>query len=62
VLSPQELRVLRLLVTGYSRAEIAHELVVSVNTVKTQLHSIYRKLNVTSRKEAHAVANRLHLL
>jgi len=62
VLSPQELRVLRLLVTGYSRAEIAHELVVSVNTVKTQLHSIYRKLNVTSRKEAYAVANRLHLL
>lgn len=61
-LSPQELRVLRLLVTGYSRTEIARELVVSINTVKTQLHSIYRKLNVTSRKEAYTAASRMHML
>lgn len=62
VLSPQELRVLRLLVNGHSRPEIAKELVVSINTIKTQIHSIYRKLHVTSRKEACATARRLHLI
>jgi LuxR family maltose regulon positive regulatory protein len=62
VLSPQEQRVLRLLVAGSSGPEIAEELVVSINTVKTQVKSIYRKLNVTSRQEAHEVAHLLHLL
>lgn len=51
-LSPQEQRVLRLLAAGFSNAEIAEALIVSVNTVKTQVQSIYRKLNVQSRKEA----------
>lgn len=51
-LSPQEQRVLRLLLAGYSNPEIAETLVVSVNTVKTQVRSIYRKLGVKSRKEA----------
>jgi LuxR family maltose regulon positive regulatory protein len=56
-LSPQEQRVLRLLAAGYSNPEIAEALVVSINTVKTQVHSIYQKLNVKSRKEARAVAH-----
>ena len=60
-LSPQEQRVLRLLAAGLSNPEIADELVVSVNTIKTQVQSIYRKLNVTSRKEARAAARRLSL-
>lgn len=54
-LSPQEQRVLRLLVAGYSNPEIAETLVVSINTVKTQVRSIYQKLNVKSRKEVRAV-------
>jgi LuxR family transcriptional regulator, maltose regulon positive regulatory protein len=62
VLSPQEQRVLRLLAAGSSGPEIAEELVVSINTVKTQVKSIYRKLNVTSRQEAHEVAHLLRLL
>jgi LuxR family transcriptional regulator, maltose regulon positive regulatory protein len=60
-LSPQEQRVLRLLVAGLSNPEIAEELVVSVNTIKTQVQSIYRKLNVASRKEVRAAARRLNL-
>jgi LuxR family maltose regulon positive regulatory protein len=58
-LSPQEQRVLRLLVAGLTNAEIAQELVVSTNTVKTQVKSIYRKLNVSSRNEARQVARQL---
>jgi LuxR family maltose regulon positive regulatory protein len=61
-LSPQELRVLQLLGAGHSNQEIAEALVVSINTVKTQLKSIYRKLDVTNRVEACMVAQRLNLL
>lgn len=58
-LSPQEQRVLRLLEAGLSNPEIADELVVSVNTVKTHVQSIYGKLGVASRREARALARRL---
>lgn len=61
-LSPQEQKVLRLLAAGNSNAEIARELVVSVNTVRTQVQSIYRKLNVNNRVEASTVAKQLELL
>ena len=61
-LSPQELRVLRLLVAGLSNADIAKELVVSTNTIKTHVKSIYRKLNVNSREEAREMARELKLL
>jgi LuxR family maltose regulon positive regulatory protein len=60
-LSPQERRVLRLLTVGLSNAEIARELYVSINTIKTQVQSIYRKLNVHSRQEARDAARHLHL-
>ncbi len=59
-LSPQERRVLRLLVAGRSNPEMAQELVVSV--IKTQVKSIYRKLNVSSRKEARNAALQMKLL
>jgi LuxR family transcriptional regulator, maltose regulon positive regulatory protein len=55
-LSPQEQRVLRLLGAGMSNPEIAEELVISVNTIKTHVQSIYRKLGVSSRREARALA------
>jgi ATP/maltotriose-dependent transcriptional regulator MalT len=58
-LSRQEQRVLRLLVAELSYPEIARELFVSINTVKTQVSSIYRKLNVHSRREARAIAQNL---
>lgn len=61
-LSSQEQRVLRLLAAGLSNSEIAEELIVSVNTVKTQVQSIYRKLDVHNREEAGDAAHRLGLL
>lgn len=51
-LSTRELVVLRQARTGASISKIAHDLVVSPNTVKTQLRSIYRKLEVSTREEA----------
>ncbi len=61
-LSQQEERVLRLIVAGLSNSDIAQELVVSINTVKTHVKSIYRKLNVSSRDEASEVARGLKLV
>lgn len=61
-ISAQELRVLRLLAAGLSNAEIARELVVSTNTVKTHVKNIYRKLNISSREAARQAARELKLL
>lgn len=57
-----ELRVLRYLPTHLSFAEIAAELYVSRNTVKTQAIAVYRKLEVSSRGEAVERAIALGLL
>jgi LuxR family maltose regulon positive regulatory protein len=51
-LTPAELRLLPLLATHLSFREIADELHVSRNTVKTQAISIYRRLGVSGRSEA----------
>jgi LuxR family maltose regulon positive regulatory protein len=51
-LSDAEGRVLRLLATDLSLREIGRELYLSVNTVKTHVNAIYRKLDVSSRAEA----------
>jgi LuxR family maltose regulon positive regulatory protein len=60
-LSDQERKVLRLLAAGLSNPEIAEQLVVSVNTIKTQVRSIYEKLNVSNRDQAAEVAQHLNL-
>jgi LuxR family maltose regulon positive regulatory protein len=61
-LSERELAVLRLMATILPNSEIAGELFVSVNTVKTHVRSIYRKLDVGSRREAVARARAVGLL
>jgi LuxR family transcriptional regulator, maltose regulon positive regulatory protein len=61
-LSQREVAVLRFLPTMLSNSEIAAELFVSTNTVKTHLRSIYRKLDVGRRREAVARARALRLL
>src|SRR4051812_4108015 len=53
-LTTAELRVLRLLPTHLSFREIAGRLHVSANTIKTQAHAVYRKLDASSRTEAVA--------
>jgi LuxR family maltose regulon positive regulatory protein len=61
-LSARESEVLRFLPTMMSNSDIASELFVSVNTVKTHVKSIYRKLDVTRRQDAVRRARQLHLL
>ena len=51
-LTTAELRVLQFLPTHLSFPEIADELYVSRNTVKTHVRAVYRKLTATSRSEA----------
>ena len=62
LLTERELVVLGALMHSGSPVRIASDLVVSVNTVKTQLRSVYRKLGVSGRDEAIAVALDRHLL
>jgi LuxR family transcriptional regulator, maltose regulon positive regulatory protein len=61
-LTKRELVVLRLLRTDLSTSEIGRELYVSVNTIRSHVQSIYRKLGVSSRAEAVAHARELGLL
>jgi LuxR family maltose regulon positive regulatory protein len=61
-LTGAELRLLPLLTTHLSFREIADELVISRNTVKTQAISVYRKLGVSSRSDAIARAVDLGLV
>jgi LuxR family maltose regulon positive regulatory protein len=61
-LSEKERMILRYLPTLMSNQEIAGELFVSVNTVKTHLKSIYRKLGASHRREAVLRARELRLI
>ncbi len=61
-LSDREEAVLRYLPTVMSKAEIAAELFVSVNTVKTHTKNIYRKLGVATRNDAVRRAKQLNLV
>jgi LuxR family maltose regulon positive regulatory protein len=61
-LSEREREVLRLLSGMLSTAEIATEMYISVNTVKTHLRSIYRKLSAAHRGEAVRRARELALI
>jgi LuxR family transcriptional regulator, maltose regulon positive regulatory protein len=61
-LTTAELRVLRLLPTHLSFREMGSRLAISPNTVKSQAHAVYRKLDVSSRSEAVARAQELGLI
>ncbi|MCP5024999.1 MAG: hypothetical protein GY929_01830 [Actinomycetia bacterium] len=61
-LTDRELAVLRYLPAPMSQREIASELYVSLNTVKTHCKAIYRKLGVGDRKAAVQAARDINLL
>ena len=61
-LTAAELRILGFLPTHLSFREIAARLYVSANTVKTQAHAVYRKLDASSRSQAVTRATALGLI
>jgi LuxR family maltose regulon positive regulatory protein len=60
--SERELEVLRLIADGQDNAQIAEQLVISVNTVKSHVHHLMNKLNASNRTQLAARGRELHLL
>jgi DNA-binding NarL/FixJ family response regulator len=54
LLTPREAEVMELLRDGATNAEIAHELSIGIETVRTHARAIYRKLGIGSRRELAA--------
>jgi len=61
-LSERELEVLRCMARGAANKEIANELVISENTVKTHVASIFQKLGATDRTQAVTTALQRQLI
>ena len=61
-LTQRELEILRLLPTHLTYQQIADELYVSPNTIKSYIKSIYRKLEADKRSDAVSTANSLGLI
>ena len=61
-ISEKEYAVLKLLAAGHSNQEIAEQLFVSPNTIKTHLANLYRKLEVSRRTQAVNRARELRLI
>jgi len=61
-LSDRELEVLELVSKGFSNKEIANNLFVSINTVKTHLQKVYEKLDVKRRTQAVEKAKNLNII
>lgn len=62
MLTERELEVLRLLAAGCTNDEIADQLFISINTVKTHVSNLYLKLEVKRRTEAIRKARALNLI
>jgi LuxR family transcriptional regulator, maltose regulon positive regulatory protein len=61
-LTAREVDVLRLLQGPMNLAEVASELFLSRNTVKTHVQAVYRKLGASSRSEAVRIGRRHSLI
>lgn len=61
-ISNRELEVLGLMAKGYSNLEIANELSISLNTIKTHLSNLFIKLDVKRRTQAVQLARDLRLI
>ena len=61
-LSLREYEVLQSLARGYSNADIANQLFLSLSTVKTHVSNLYAKMEVKSRTQALEKAKRLKII
>lgn len=61
-LSKRELEILSLLAEGYSNAEIAAKLFISLSTVKSHIQNLFEKLDVKRRMQAAEKARNLRLI
>jgi len=61
-ITDRELTILQLLPTHLTYSQIADSLFLSVNTVKSNMKAIYRKLGVANRFEAVAVSRERELV
>lgn len=61
-LSKRELEVLQLMSVGLSNQEIAEQLFISLNTIKTHTSNLFEKLDVKRRTQAIEKAKRLSLI
>jgi two-component system, NarL family, response regulator LiaR len=61
LLTSREAGVLELLQEGRTNAEIAHELSIGIETVRTHARNIYRKLGISSRRDLASLSRtKLH--
>ena len=60
--SDRETEILLFLCHGYTNNEIAENLMITTNTVKTHLKNIYSKLGVSNRTQAAAEAKMLNII
>ncbi len=60
-LSTKEMEVILKITEGKNNKQIAEELFVSVNTIKTHLKNIFVKLDITSRSEAIVLLNKVRM-
>jgi DNA-binding NarL/FixJ family response regulator len=58
LLTAREAEVLELLQDGATNAQIAHQLSIGIETVRTHARNIYRKLGISSRRELPRLARR----
>jgi DNA-binding NarL/FixJ family response regulator len=61
VLTARELEVLDLLGRGFSNADIASELVISLSTAKVHVHRVLKKLGLKTRLQAGLVASEVEM-